>query len=183
MKFHKTKLDGLLIIDLELREDSRGYFARSFCQNEFAQAGIKFDIKQMNRSLNVDKGTIRGMHFQRAPKAEAKVVTVLRGKVWDVAVDVRPDSPTFGQFEAVELDEHNKRMFYIPDGFAHGYQTLEPNTELQYLMSEFYTPEFAGGVRWNDPEIGIHWPLPNPILSDADKARPLLKELLKASPA
>lgn len=177
MKFHKTKLDGLLIIDLELREDPRGYFARSFCQHEFAQAGVEFTIRQMNRSMNVEKGTIRGMHFQRAPKAEAKVVTVLRGKVWDVAVDVRPDSPTFGQFEAVELDEHNKRMFYIPEGFAHGYQTLEPNTELQYLMSEFYSAEHAFGVRWNDPDIGIHWPLPDSVLSEADKTRPLLKDL------
>lgn len=177
MKFHKTKLDGLLIIDLELKGDPRGYFARSFCIDEFAQAGVSFQMKQMNRSMNTEKGTIRGMHFQRAPQAEAKVVTVLRGKVWDVAVDIRPDSPTFGQFEAVELDEHNKRMFYIPEGFAHGYQTLEPHTELQYLMSGMYAPDYATGVRWDDSDIGIHWPLPNPVLSDKDTQWPLLKEL------
>ncbi|MBI2426857.1 MAG: dTDP-4-dehydrorhamnose 3,5-epimerase [Candidatus Kerfeldbacteria bacterium] len=174
MKITPLDIPDLYCIELELREDERGYFARSFCQQELAAVGIEFTIRQMNRSLTRAKGTIRGMHFQQAPKAEAKMVTALRGRVFDVAVDVRPSSPTYGKWVGLELSADNKKIFYIPEGFAHGFQTLEPDTELQYLMSEFYSPEHARGVLYNDPLLNIAWPLPDPFLVEKDLQWPLI---------
>lgn len=175
MKFKKTKIEGLCIIEPELKIDERGYFARIFCKEEFAKIGIDFNIVQINRSLTKKKGTIRGMHFQKEPKAEDKIVVCVKGAIYDVAVDLRKNSKTFGQWVAEELTEENKKMFLIPKGFAHGFQTLTDNTEILYFMSEFYAPEYASGVRWNDPFFNIKWPIRNPILSEKDKNWPLIK--------
>lgn len=169
MIFHKTKIKDLYIIEPELKVDERGYFARIFGQDELKKIGLNFKIVQANRSLTLKKGTIRGVHFQKEPRAEDKIVQCLRGRVYDVAIDLRKDSPTRGQWVAEELSEDNHRMFYIPKGFAHGFQTLTDNCEMQYFMSEFYSPEHASGVRWDDPVFNITWPLKNPELSEKDK--------------
>jgi len=177
MIFHKTKIKDLYIIETELKADERGYFARVFCKKELANAGFKFEIVQINRSLNKKKGTIRGMHFQQEPKAEVKIVQCLRGAVYDVAVDLREDSQTYGQWVAEELTEDNKKMFFIPKGFAHGFQTLADNCEVQYFMSEFYSLGHGSGLRWDDPFFNIKWPIKNPILSEKDKNWPLIKKI------
>lgn len=176
MKFVKTNIEGLCIIEPEFLRDLRGYFVRTFCKEELKKHGIDFDIKQANRSFTKQKGTIRGMHFQKPPKAEAKIITCLKGKVYDVAIDLRDGSPTYGTWEACELSEDNQKMFYLPEGFAHGFQTLVPNCELQYFMGEFFAPEANVGIRWDDPTIGIAWPIPNPTFSDKDNAWPFLKD-------
>ena len=176
MIFKKTKIEGLYIIEPELKIDERGYFARIFCQEEFKKIGFNFTIVQMSRSLTRKKGTIRGMHFQKEPKAEDKIVCCLKGAIFDVAIDLRKNSSTYGQWAAEELTEENKKMFLIPKGFAHGFQTLTDNSEILYFMSEFYSPEYAGGVRWNDPFFNIKWPIKNPILSEKDKNWPLLSK-------
>jgi dTDP-4-dehydrorhamnose 3,5-epimerase len=175
MKLLKTKIKDLYVIELDLMSDERGFFARNFCKNELASQGIKFDIAQCNLSLNKIKNTLRGMHFQNSPKAEDKIVQCLKGKIFDVAIDLRKDSPTYGQWVGEELSEDNKRMFLIPRGFAHGFQTLTDNCLLHYFMSEFYSSEYSSGVRWNDPFFNITWPLENPILSERDKNWPLIK--------
>lgn len=175
MIFRKTKIDGLYTIEMELKIDERGYFARTFCGKELVKEGLKFNIVQINRSVTNKKGTIRGMHFQEVPKAESKIVQCLRGAVYDVAIDLRKNSPTYGQWAAEELSEKNKKMFFIPKGFAHGFQTLINNCEMQYFMSEFYFPEYASGVRWNDPFFNIYWPMKNPIISEKDKDWPLIE--------
>lgn len=177
MIFHKTKIQGLLIAELELEQDERGYFARMFDAGIFKAEGIDFKIVQVNRSLTSRKGTIRGMHFQNTPRAEDKVVACLQGAVYDVAVDLRKDSQTFGQWVGEALSRENKKMFIIPKGFAHGFQTLTPDAELQYFMSEFYSPEHARGVRWDDPKLAITWPFSQPILSDRDKNWSLIDAL------
>jgi len=174
MIFNKTKIEGLYVIEPESKTDERGNFARVFCKNELAREGLAFDIVQINQSFTNKKGTIRGMHFQKEPKAEAKIVQCLKGKIYDVAVDLRKDSKTYGQWVAEELNEKNKRMFFIPKGFAHGFQTLSNNCEVQYLMSEFYSQENASGVRFDDPFLKINWPIKNPILSEKDKDWPLI---------
>ena len=175
MKMKEAKIKGLYIIEGEPRVDERGYLMRTFCQEELGKIGLEFNIVQANQTLTKAKNTVRGMHFQLAPRAEDKIVQCLRGTIYDVALDVRPDSPTYGQWVAVELSEDNKKMFLIPKGLAHGFQTLTDNCEVQYFMSEFYSPERASGVRWDDPFFNIHWPLANPSLSDKDKAWPLIK--------
>lgn len=174
MIFRKTKIKGLYVIEPELKEDERGYFARTFCKEEFAKMGCDFEIAQTNRSMTFKKGMIRGMHFQKEPKAEDKIIQCLKGKIFDVAIDLRPKSPTYGQWMAKELSEENKKMFLIPKGFAHGFQTLTDNCETQYYMSEFYSPEYAAGVRWNDPAFNVTWPIENPELSERDKNWPLI---------
>ncbi len=156
----------------ERREDERGYFARSYCEREFAEKGIATRFVQSNVSYNQLTGTLRGMHFQREPKPEAKLVRCTRGSAFDVIVDLRPDSPTDRCWFSCTLDESNGVALYIPPGFAHGFQTLQDNTELLYQMSEFYDPLLADGVRWNDPAFAIEWPLPNPILSERDRNHP-----------
>jgi dTDP-4-dehydrorhamnose 3,5-epimerase len=169
MKFKETKIKGLYIIEPELKIDERGYFARIFCKKELKKIGFNFDIVQINRSLNKKKGIIRGMHFQKPPKAEDKIVQCIKGAIYDVAVDLRKGSRTFGQWVAEELTEHNKKMFLIPKGFAHGSQSLKDNSEILYFLSEFYSPEYESGVRWDDPFFNIKWPIKNPILSEKDK--------------
>lgn len=175
MIFHKTKIDGLYIIEPELKSDKRGYFARIFCEKELVKNRIHFKIVQINRSLNKKKGTIRGMHFQKWPKAEGKIVQCIQGAIYDVAVDLRKNSPTYGKWVAIELNEKNKKMFLIPKGFAHGFQSLTNNCEILYFMSKFYCPDYSSGVRWNDPLFSIKWPIDNPIISEKDKNWPLIK--------
>ena len=176
MIFHKTKIEGLYIIEPELKTDERGYFARVFCKKELTKIGFNFEVIQINRSLNKKKGIIRGMHFQKAPKAEDKIVQCLNGAIYDVAVDLRQGSPTYGQWVAEELTEDNKKMFLIPKGFAHGFQSLKDNSEILYFLSELYSPEYESGVRWNDPFLNIKWPIKNPLLLERDKNWPLIQK-------
>ncbi len=173
MIFLSTPLNGLFVIESELRGDPRGYFTRIFCKNEFEKHGIRFDIVQASISFTAKKGTIRGMHFQRPPKEEDKIVQCVKGAIYDVALDLRDSSPTFGKWYAVELKGDEKKLFYIPRGFAHGFQTLTDDCEVQYLMSEFYVPECASGVRWNDPVFQITWPIEHPLASEKDGSWPL----------
>jgi len=169
MKFIETKLKGAYIIEPERIEDERGFFARTFCQKEFEEHGLNSKIVQCNISYNKRKGTLRGLHYQIAPKAEVKTVRCTCGAIYDVIIDLRLDSPTYCQWIAVELNAYDRKMLYIPEGFAHGFQTLEDYTELFYHMSEFYAPPFAKGIRWDDPVFGICWPLQDPILSKKDR--------------
>jgi len=169
MKFEEAKLKGLCVIEPEIRVDERGYFARIFCKQELSKIGIDFNIVQINRSLNKKQGIIRGMHFQKPPKAEDKIIQCVKGKIYDVAIDLRQDSPTYGEWVAEELSEENKKMLLIPKGFAHGFQTLTDSCEILYFMSEFYSPQYESGVRWNDPFFNIKWPIKDPILSEKDK--------------
>jgi dTDP-4-dehydrorhamnose 3,5-epimerase len=175
MIFKKTKIEGLYVIEPEFKIDDRGDFARVFCKEELAKAGLVFDIVQANQSMTKEKGTIRGMHFQKEPKAENKIVQCLKGAICDVVVDLRRDSLTYGQWVAQELNENNKKMFFIPKGFAHGFQTLADNCVVQYFMSEFYSLENANGVRFDDPFLKINWPISNSSLSERDKNWPLIK--------
>lgn len=174
MIFKKTKIEGLYIIEPVLIKDNRGYFTRNFCLDELKKKGLDFQIAQANLSFTKKRGTIRGMHFQREPKSEGKIVQCLRGGIYDVAVDMRPKSKTYLKWFAIELTEKNKKMLYIPKGFAHGFQTLSNNCEVFYFMSEFYSPEYAIGVRWNDPVLKIKWPVFRPVLSKKDKAWSLI---------
>lgn len=174
MLFKETTLKGAFIIEPKKFEDERGFLAPSWSAKEFAAHGIDSRMVECNISRNWRKGTLRGMHFQLPPYAQPKLVRCSRGAVYDVAVDLRPDSVTYKQWAAVELTESNCLMFYIPAGFAHGYQTLVDQTELFYQMSEVYASEYAGGVRWNDPAFGIEWPLPDPIMNERDRTYPLL---------
>ncbi|RKP47236.1 dTDP-4-dehydrorhamnose 3,5-epimerase [Cohnella endophytica] len=169
MKFTETILRGIYIIEPELLEDERGFFARTFCTEELAEAGIEFQIKQCNVSFNHLKGTIRGMHYQAAPHGEGKIVRCTRGMIYDVVVDIRPESSTYLQWISVTLDEHMPRMLFIPEGFAHGFQTLEDNTEVFYHMNNSYQANFAAGIRWDDPKLGIEWPLSCTGISDRDR--------------
>ncbi len=174
MIFTSLGLAGACRIDPERRKDPRGYFARTFCAEEFRAHGLRTDIAQGNVSWNERRGTLRGMHFQRPPRQEAKLVRCSRGAVYDVIVDLRRHSPTYLRWEATELSFENGAMLYVPEGFAHGFQTLCDDVEVTYQMFEFYVPALADGVRWDDPALGIRWPLPNPILSERDRSYPLL---------
>lgn len=174
MIFTETRLKGAFIIELQPIMDERGFFSRSFCKNEFESLGLETDVAQCNVSFNNKKGILRGMHFQHHPKAEAKLVRCTRGVIYDVIVDLRPSSQTYCKWETVELSNENHKALYIPEGFAHGFQTLEDNTEVFYQMFEFFAPEYASGVRWDDPAFGIKWPLANPIISEKDRSYPLL---------
>jgi dTDP-4-dehydrorhamnose 3,5-epimerase len=159
MIFTATKLKGVFIIEPELLKDERGFFARTWCRHEFEARGLATDFVQCNISFNHKRGTLRGMHYQVEPHAEAKLVRCTMGAINDVVLDLRPDSPTFRQWLAVELTSENRLILYIPEGLAHGYQTLEDNSEVFYQMSEFYHPECARGVRYDDPAFGISWPI------------------------
>jgi dTDP-4-dehydrorhamnose 3,5-epimerase len=170
MLFKKTKLKGAYIIDTEAKKDERGFFARSFCRKEFAAAGVKLLIKQSSISYNKKRGTLRGLHYQIAPHKEAKLVSCVRGAIFDVIVDLRKKSPTYCQWFGLELSAENRRMLYIPQGFAHGFQTLKDDTVVFYQISEFYHPESARCLRWNDPELAIKWPVKNPTISLKDKS-------------
>ena len=176
MIFTETKLKGAYIIDLDRREDTRGFFARAFCQNEFKAHGLKPVIAQANLASNLKKGTVRGMHFQFPPAAETKLVRCTRGAILDIIVDLRPESATFLQSIAVELNEENQRALYVPERFAHGYQTLRDNTGTSYQVGEFYTPEAEGGLMYNDPRLGLKWPLPATVVSEKDQKFPLFDQ-------
>ena len=169
MFFTETRLKGSFVIEPELLEDSRGFFARTWCQQEMKEQAINPRLVQCNISFNKAKGTLRGMHFQVAPYEEAKLVRCTRGAIYDVIIDLRPESPTFKQHCTVILAAHNYKMLYIPEGLAHGFLTLEDNVEVFYQMSEFYSLEHARGVRWNDPAFGIAWPLNPSIISERDR--------------
>ena len=175
MRFIPALLSGAFIIEMDLLRDHRGFFARSFCRNEFEQQGLVGTFVQCNTSWNEQRGTLRGMHYQRPPHAEVKVIRCTRGAIYDVIVDLRPDSPTYCKWFGLNLSSNDYKMLYVPEGFAHGYQTLEPDTEPFYLVSEFYAPGSEGGARWNDPAFGIEWPLPDPILSEKDQSHPDFK--------
>ncbi len=174
MIFHETKLPGAFIIELDKKEDNRGFFARGFCEKEFAQHGLHTHMVQANLSFNHRKGTLRGMHYQVPPASEPKFIRCIRGAIWDVIIDMRPDSPTYLQHIGVELSADNRRAIYVPDMFAHGNQTLSDEAELFYLVGEFYTPGCERGVRYDDPAVGIDWPLPVSVISEKDAAWPLL---------
>ena len=175
MKFSKTTLPGVWLIELEPREDERGFLARTFCENEFADHGLNIRWPQCNLTLTRKRGMLRGMHFQAEHKPEIKLIRCAVGAIFDVLVDVRRDSPTFARWEGFDLTGENRRTLYVPGGIAHGFQCLADNTEVFYQMSEFYFPELARGIRWNDPRVGIQWPLPNPVLSERDRNLPLLE--------
>lgn len=171
---HETPIAGLMLVETRPVGDARGNFSRLFCARELEPLHLPGPIAQANLSRTAEPGTVRGMHFQRPPKAEAKLIRCLRGRVLDVAVDLRKGSPTYLKWHAVELAPGNNLAFYLPRGFAHGFQTLEPDCEMLYLHTEFYSPEHEGGLRHDDPALGIAWPLPVVGLSGRDAAHPLL---------
>lgn len=166
--FHKTALPGTYVLDLEKLEDQRGFFARVWCAKEFAAHGLSTDLAQANIGFSRTSGTLRGMHYQGAPYGETKLVRCTMGAIYDVVVDLRPASPTYKHWIGVELTADNRQMLYIPEGCAHGYQTLVDNSEIFYQASQFYAPAFAQGVRYNDPAFGIQWPLAVQVISDTD---------------
>jgi len=170
--FSETDLAGAYVIDAELRTDSRGFFARTWCQKEFAEHGLNARLVQCSLSCNLRRGTFRGMHYQQAPHEEAKLVRCTMGAICDVIVDLRSESSTFGKHLAVTLSAQNRRMLYVPERFAHGFVTLEDNTEVFYQMSEFHTPESARGFRWNDPAFGIKLPINVAVISERDRDYP-----------
>ena len=172
MTFTETPLEGAWIIDIDRIEDERGFFARAFSPDEFAARGLDSTLAQCNVAWNHRRGTIRGMHFQRAPMQEVKIVRCTRGAILDTIIDLRPGSPTFCQWISVELTEDNRRMLYIPFGCAHGYQTLVDGVETYYHVSAPYSPEHASGVRWNDPRFGLRWPLEPTVISARDRDWP-----------
>ncbi len=177
MKLTELRLKGLFLVEMSPHRDERGFFARSWCVREFAEAGLNSNLVQCNVSFNTQRGILRGMHFQKKPHEECKLVRCTRGRIFDVAVDIRSDSPTFGQWHGLELSADNHQALYIPGGFAHGFQTLEDNSEVFYQMGEFYHPECQGGLLWNDENVGIQWPLPDPLLSPRDQMHPKLSQL------
>jgi dTDP-4-dehydrorhamnose 3,5-epimerase len=172
VKFTPTPLTGAYLIEPELLVDERGFFARTFCQQEFETYRLNPNLRQCNISFNQKKGTLRGMHYQTKPHEEAKLVRCTMGAIYDVMIDIRSESPTFKQWFAIELTAQNRKMLYIPEGFAHGFQTLVDNTEIFYQMSEFYAADCARGIRWDDPTIGIQWPPDNRIISQKDLQYP-----------
>jgi dTDP-4-dehydrorhamnose 3,5-epimerase len=177
MIFAETKLKEAFVLDLERREDQRGFFARSFCQREFEQHGLKPLIAQVNVAFSKRTGTLRGMHFQFPPVSDSKLVRCTRGAVLDIIVDLRPESPTYLEHVAVELTADNHRALYVPERFAHGYQTLEDASEVTYQAGEFYAPGQDGGIRWSDPRLGLAWPLPVTDMAAKDDAWGLLADV------
>jgi len=176
MTFTETRLRGAYVIELERREDERGYFARAFCQHEFEDHGLKPVIAQANVAFNAKKGTIRGMHFQFPPAAETKLVRCTRGAILDIIVDLRPESSTYLEHVAVALDADSGNALYVPERFAHGYQVLVDETVASYQAGEFYAPDAEGGLRYDDPRLGLDWPLPAAVVSEKDRLWPLLEE-------
>ena len=172
MKFTRLPLGGAYLIDLEKRGDERGFFARVFCEKEFSEHRLGSRFVQINSSTSSRKGTLRGMHYQLPPFAEAKVVRCIRGALFDVIVDLRPASPTFGAWHGAELTSENRTMMYVPEGFAHGFITLQADTEAFYLVTATYAPQHERGVRYDDPRFGIKWPMPPTEMSDKDRAWP-----------
>jgi dTDP-4-dehydrorhamnose 3,5-epimerase len=179
MQFEPLRLAGAYRISLEAHTDERGFFARRFCAVEFAERGLQPDFVQRSISFNTRRGTLRGLHFQAAPHGEIKLVRCTRGAAFDVIVDIRQDSSTYGQWHAERLTAENRLILYIPEGFAHGFQTLEGNTELDYEIFPKYVPEATRGIRWDDPDIAISWPIAEITLGDRDRQLPLLSRLPK----
>jgi dTDP-4-dehydrorhamnose 3,5-epimerase len=179
MRFVETPLAGLLVVEIEPIADERGFFARSYCDRTFREAGLNSDWPQTNVSRNLRRGTLRGLHYQRPPHEEVKLVRCTRGGMFDVAVDLRADSASRGRWHAVELTEDNHRALYLPAGFAHGFQSLVDGTEVLYQMGAEYHAELAGGVRWNDPTLAIDWPIETPAISARDAALPTLDEAMR----
>ena len=177
MKFEKTKLEGVVIITPDVFGDHRGFFMESWSEHKMEEAGLHYNFVQDNHSMSSVKGTLRGIHFQKGDKAQAKLVRCVNGAVLDVAVDLRHESPTYKQWVAVELSAENKKQLMIPRGFGHGFVTLTDEVEFLYKADNYYAPEADGGIRWNDPEIGVDWGVENPILSAKDEKNPFLKDL------
>lgn len=180
MIFTITTLPGSFVVELNATEDSRGWFARTYCKKEFTQKGLHQEWVQMNHSFTAIKGTIRGMHFQRPPFKEIKMIRCIAGQVYDVIVDLRKDSATYLQWYGTELSAINKKMMYIPEGFAHGFQALTNDAELIYHHSQFYTPAAEAGIMFNDIKIGIQWPIPITGISERDRMHPLIDSKFKA---
>lgn len=176
MKITKTKLEGVVIIEPDVFGDSRGFFMESWSKKKMEAAGLYYDFVQDNHSKSTVKGTLRGIHFQKGNKAQAKLVRCVRGAVLDVAVDLRKNSPTFKQWVGIELSAENKKQLLIPRGFGHGFVTLTDDVEFLYKADSYYEPEADAGIRWNDPDIGVEWGVENPILSEKDKKNPFLKD-------
>lgn len=176
MIFTKTNLNGAYVIDIEKKEDNRGFFARTFCAQEFLSNELDSTFVQANTSFNYKKGTLRGMHFQKSPYEEDKLVRCTKGSIFDVIIDLRKDSPTYKKWFGVELSEENRKSLFVPKGFAHGYMTLEDNSEVTYLVTEFYTPEADSGIKFNDPAFNIEWPMDPVVISEKDANHPTYKE-------
>ena len=170
MKFIQTKFKGVYVIEIQKNLDERGFFARTFDKKQFLELGLDVDLFQCNVSFNKKTGTLRGMHYQSSPYEEIKIVRCTQGKIFDVIIDLRSNSPTFRKWISFELSSKNHKMIYIPKGFANGFQTLEDNTEIFYHMSDYYMPKYANGIAWNDKSVKIKWPIENPILSVNDKS-------------
>lgn len=179
MKITKTKLDGVVIIEPDVFGDNRGFFMESWNKKKMEEAGLFYDFVQDNHSKSTVKGTLRGIHFQKGEKAQAKLVRCVKGAVFDVAVDLRRNSQTFKQWVGVELSEENKKQLLIPRGFGHGFVTLTDDVEFLYKADNYYAPEVDAGIRWNDPDVGVEWRIENPILSEKDKKNPFLKDCKK----
>lgn len=175
MRFVPTRIHGVTIVELEPLRDERGSFARTYCERDFAEAGLPFHVVQANVSTNIAAHTLRGLHYQQAPHGEPKIVSCVRGQIFDVAVDVRPDSPTYLAWEGIEMGPGVDRMLYLSEGIAHGFLTLEPDSEVHYLMGAPYVAEAAAGLRWDDPAIGIDWPAEPAIISERDRGYALIE--------
>ncbi|HEY9568969.1 MAG TPA: dTDP-4-dehydrorhamnose 3,5-epimerase [Thalassobaculum sp.] len=176
MQFRETRLPGAYVVEMQPFTDERGQFARAWCSEEFARRGLMAEFVQSNVSINPKTGTLRGLHWQEPPYAEVKLVRCVRGAVWDVIVDLRPRSPTYGEWIGVELSTDRFKMLYVPEGFAHGFQVLDDETEVNYLVSAPYAAHAARGIRYDDPAIGVRWPLPVTSISEADRSWPLLAD-------
>jgi dTDP-4-dehydrorhamnose 3,5-epimerase len=183
MIYHYTPIPGVFLIEPERLEDSRGWFSRNYCAEEFSDMGLETNFAQCSTSFNEMRGTLRGLHYQSVPYAETKLVRCVRGDIFDVVVDIRPESATFGQWIAAELSGADGSMLYIPAGCAHGFQTLVPNTEIFYQISTPYQAEYSNGIRWNDPSLDIDWPLANPIMSERDSEFPIMTKNANGGPA
>ena len=179
MKFIKTEFAGVWLVELELFQDQRGTFARTFCAKEFKERGLKDTMVQSNLSVSIGRYTLRGMHYQVNGSEEAKLVRCIRGKIMDVIIDLRRESVTFGKYFKCELTDFNNRMIYVPEGFAHGFITLEENCAVFYQVSNFYSPENERGIRWNDPFFSIQWPVDNPIVSEKDANHPDFTKIIE----
>ena len=172
MIFIETKLKGAYVIDIKRHEDDRGFFGRSWCENEMREQGLNTNVRNINVSFSKTRGTLRGLHYQKNPYQEVKIIRCTRGAIYDVIIDLRKDSPTYKHWFGIELTPDNYKMVYVPEDFAHGYMTLCGNSEATYLTSQFYTPGAEAGIRWNDPEFNVDWPLKPKVISEKDKQHP-----------
>jgi len=177
MRFERTTIKDNFLINLEKKEDNRGFFARYFCEKEFSEQGLNVRWVQINNSATKEAGTLRGLHYQQEPNAEVKLIRCLKGTIWDVVVDLRADSVSFGRWFGAKLSDKNRTMMYVPKGFAHGFISLEPDTEILYLVSDFYAPDAEGTLIWNDPDVAIKWPVAPKVISDKDKSAQPLKKI------